>query len=45
MNLNNHLKETPSVRLHNPPGGKSNFTLGWDEPEKPVQNRVKIKIF
>jgi len=36
MNLNNHLKETPSVRLHNPPGGKSNFSLGWGEETNEV---------
>lgn len=30
-----------SVRTHAPPGGSSNFSLGWDEPSaapaKPVQ--------
>ena len=31
MNLNNHIKETPSVKLHHAPGGKSNFSLGWGD--------------
>jgi len=48
MNLNNHLKETPSVKLHNPPGGKSNFSLGWGEPEQqqqqPTQNKVNKSL-
>lgn len=29
-----------SVRTTNPPGGKSSFSLGWSEPEQPV-NRNK----
>ena len=44
MNLNNHLKETPSVKMHNPPGGKSNFSLGWDVEEKPAKNNVSFYI-
>ena len=32
MNLNNHIKETPSVKLHNAPGGKQTLNLfGGDE--------------
>jgi hypothetical protein len=25
-----------SVKVHHAPGGKSNFSLAWDEPTKPV---------
>lgn len=34
--------ETTSVKVHHAPGGKSNFSLGWDEPEKqPKQEQKK----
>ncbi|EFX61314.1 hypothetical protein DAPPUDRAFT_274121 [Daphnia pulex] len=42
MEFSKHGQGTTSVKVHNAPGGKSNFSLAWDEPQKPVnQNQVK----
>lgn len=34
--------ETTSVKVHHAPGGKSNFSLGWEEekPKKPAATKV-----
>lgn len=33
MDFSKHSSGTTSVKVHNAPGGKSNFSLGWDTPE------------
>ncbi len=33
MNFSKHSEGTTSVKVNNAPGGKSNFSLGWDVPE------------
>jgi len=35
MDFSKHSSGTTSVKVHNAPGGKSSFSLAWDEPEKP----------
>jgi hypothetical protein len=35
MDFSKHTDGTTSVKVHHAPGGKSNFSLAWDEP-KPV---------
>ena len=32
MEFSKHTDGTTSVKVHHAPGGKSNFSLGWDEP-------------
>lgn len=46
MDFSKHTQGTTSVKVHHAPGGKSNFSLGWDTPEvssqptkKPLQNQ------
>lgn len=34
MDFSKHSQGTTSVKVHHAPGGKSNFSLGWDEPPK-----------
>jgi hypothetical protein len=29
-------QNTTSVKVHHAPGGKSSFSLAWDEPQKPA---------
>jgi len=45
MDFSKHTQGTTSVKVHHAPGGKSNFSLGWDEPpkqaNKPVQQQVQ----
>ena len=40
MDFNKHAEGTTSVKVHHAPGGKSNFSLGWDnaEPAPKKQN-------
>ena len=33
MDFSKHSEGTTSVKVHNAPGGKSNFSLGWDTNE------------
>lgn len=33
MDFSKHTDGTTSVKVHHAPGGKSNFSLGWDAPE------------
>ena len=33
MDFSKHSQGTTSVKVHHAPGGKSNFSLGWDVPE------------
>ena len=35
MDFSKHSDGTTSVKVHNAPGGKSNFSLAWDQPENP----------
>jgi hypothetical protein len=37
MEFSKHGSGTTSVKVHHAPGGKSNFSLAWDEPTKPAQ--------
>ena len=32
MDFSKHSAGTTSVKVHHAPGGKSNFSLGWDTP-------------
>jgi hypothetical protein len=32
MDFSKHSAGTTSVKVHHAPGGKSNFSLGWDNP-------------
>lgn len=34
MDFSKHTDGTTSVKVHHAPGGKSNFSIGWDEPPK-----------
>jgi len=34
MDFSKHTDGTTSVKVHHAPGGKSNFSLGWDEAPK-----------
>jgi len=34
MDFSKHTQGTTSVKVHHAPGGKSNFSLGWDVPEQ-----------
>lgn len=37
MDFSKHTQGTTSVKVHHAPGGKSNFSLAWDEgPTKPT---------
>lgn len=38
MDFSKHTQGTTSVKVHHAPGGKSNFSLGWDEPQKANTN-------
>ena len=43
MDFSKHNQGTTSVKVHHAPGGKSNFSLGWDEP--PAQkNASKVEV-
>ena len=33
MEHSKHGDGTTSVKVHHAPGGKSNFSLGWEEPK------------
>lgn len=33
MDFSKHSDGTTSVKVHHAPGGKSNFSLAWDEPK------------
>jgi len=43
MDFSKHSAGTTSVKVHHAPGGKSNFSLGWDDTpqtnNKPVNNK------
>lgn len=41
MDFSKHGQGTTSVKVHHAPGGKSNFSLGWDEPAKPATQQVQ----
>ena len=41
MEFSKHGQGTTSVKVHNAPGGKSNFSLAWDEPVKPTNQQGK----
>ncbi len=51
MDFSKHTEGTTSVKVHHAPGGKSNFSLGWDAPEpapkkpttQPVAQQVPIQ--
>ncbi len=43
MEFSKHGQGTTSVKVHNAPGGKSNFSLAWDEPVKPANQNVGKK--
>lgn len=32
MDFSKHTSGTTSVKVHHAPGGKSNFSIGWDAP-------------
>ena len=34
MDFSKHSDGTTSVKVHHAPGGKSNFSLGWDGPKE-----------
>lgn len=36
MDFSKQVQGTTSVKVHHAPGGKSNFSLAWDEPQKPA---------
>ena len=38
MDFSKHTQGTTSVKVHHAPGGQSNFSLGWSEPQKPNNN-------
>lgn len=38
MDFSKHSQGTTSVKVHHAPGGQSNFSLGWSEPQKPNNN-------
>lgn len=40
MDFSKHGQGTTSVKVHHAPGGKSNFSLGWDEPTKPATQQA-----
>lgn len=39
MDFSKHSQGTTSVKVHHAPGGKSNFSLGWNDG--PVSNPTK----
>lgn len=41
MDFSKHTQGTTSVKVHHAPGGKSNFSLGWDEPQPQQKNVTK----
>ena len=42
MDFSKHSNGTTSVKVHHAPGGKSNFSLGWDVPEQaPKKNTTQ----
>ena len=41
MDFSKHNQGTTSVKVHHAPGGKSNFSLGWDEPQPQQKNAPK----
>ena len=46
MDFSKHGQGTTSVKVHHAPGGKSNFSLGWEEPpaQKKTQNAPKVEV-
>jgi hypothetical protein len=38
--MNFSKQGTTSVKVHHAPGGQSSFSLGWDEPVKPITKPV-----
>ncbi len=43
MDFSKHSQGTTSVKVHHAPGGKSNFSLGWEEqPQK--NNAPKVEV-
>ena len=42
MEFSKHTDGTTSVKVHHAPGGKSNFSLGWDEP-KPATKSTPVQ--
>lgn len=42
MDFSKHSQGTTSVKVHNAPGGKSNFSLAWDAPDPaPKKNNTQ----
>lgn len=42
MDFSKHTDGTTSVKVHHAPGGKSNFSIGWDEaPTAPKSTPVQ----
>ena len=39
MDFSKHGENTTSVKVHHAPGGRSNFSLAWGEPE-PVKRQA-----
>lgn len=45
MDFSKHTQGTTSVKVNNAPGGKSNFSLGWDVPEQaPKKQQVQQPV-
>lgn len=44
MDFSKHSQGTTSVKVHHAPGGKSNFSLGWDEPKPQQNNAPKVEV-
>ena len=40
MDYSKHTEGTTSVKVHHAPGGKSNFSLSWNEPEPAPKKNV-----
>jgi hypothetical protein len=44
MDFSKHSTGTTSVKVHHAPGGKSNFSLAWDEPQPQQKNAPKVEV-
>jgi hypothetical protein len=43
MDFSKHSQGTTSVKVHHAPGGKSNFSLGWDVPTTTTNPKANTK--
>lgn len=42
MDFSKHSQGTTSVKVHHAPGGKSNFSIGWDVPAPSTKTNNQV---